>query len=137
MKSTCMLLLTTLVLGAGTLASAAEPPATVAATTVTAAPATATVAPATPPDAPTTIAAGASLFCSSTLSLASTLALPQPIPSPVPLTTYCGACSSARCQNAVLNSLCFDGNYGNCITPYGNYCSDGNPQCQCWHGPLP
>jgi hypothetical protein len=50
----------------------------------------------------------------------------------------CGACSVTICRGAVYNSICQGGtNVKRCIAAYGNSCTDGTFQCQCWSGPLP
>ena len=113
-----------------------------AATTPAEAPAAAPAAPA----APATPAASASpAACGLSLSVIGTsppsLSPPLLNPAPLLLSTTCGACSESPCQGAIYNQICIrpggrEG-YGNCITPYGNECSNGQPQCQCWSGPLP
>lgn len=114
--------------GVAAAATPAEAPA--AAPAATAASATPTVS--------------ASPACGLSLSALSTnppsLSLPQLIPAPLLLSTTCGACSKSPCQGAIYGQYCtLQGRegYGNCITPYGNECSNGQPQCQCWFGPLP
>ena len=53
-------------------------------------------------------------------------------------TLVCGACSVVACQGAGYNSFCQGGtNPKRCIAAYGNSCTDGTLQCQCWSGPLP
>lgn len=53
-------------------------------------------------------------------------------------TLVCGACSVLVCRGAVYNSICHGGTVvKKCIAAYGNSCTDGTWQCQCWSGPLP
>lgn len=50
----------------------------------------------------------------------------------------CGSCSVSICRGAVYNSICQGGVVPKkCIAAYGNSCTDGTLQCQCWSGPLP
>lgn len=50
----------------------------------------------------------------------------------------CGACSVTVCRGAAYNSICQGGiAIKRCIAAYGNSCTDGTFQCQCWSGPLP
>jgi hypothetical protein len=50
----------------------------------------------------------------------------------------CGACSVTVCRGVTYNSICQGGtNVKHCIAAYGNSCTDGTWQCQCWSGPLP
>jgi hypothetical protein len=105
-------------------------------------------AAATPAEAPAAAAAPAAsaspATCGLSLSLLSTsppsLSPPLLNPAPLLLSTTCGTCSKSPCQGAIYGQTCIlqgrEG-YGNCITPYGNECSNGQPQCQCWFGPLP
>ncbi|HLX09328.1 MAG TPA: hypothetical protein VKY89_15865 [Thermoanaerobaculia bacterium] len=105
-------------------------------------------AAATPAEAPAAAAAPAAsaspATCGFSLSLLSTsppsLSPPLLNPAPLLLSTTCGTCSKSPCQGAIYGQTCIlqgrEG-YGNCITPYGNECSNGQPQCQCWFGPLP
>jgi len=64
-----------------------------------------------------------------------------PDPSSAPkdaFTMVCGSCSVTICRGVTYNSGCQGGtNPKRCIAAYGNTCSDGNWQCQCWSGPLP
>ena len=53
-------------------------------------------------------------------------------------TLICGSCSVVACRGAVYNSICQGGTVvKKCIAAYGNSCTDGTFQCQCWSGPLP
>jgi hypothetical protein len=53
-------------------------------------------------------------------------------------TLACGSCSVLACRGAVYNSICQGGTVvKRCIAAYGNSCTDGTLQCQCWSGPLP
>jgi len=53
-------------------------------------------------------------------------------------TLVCGACSVTVCRGATYNAICQGGAVPKkCIAAYGNSCTDGTPQCQCWSGPLP
>jgi len=53
-------------------------------------------------------------------------------------TTICGSCSVTACRGAAYNSICQGGTVvKHCIAAYGNSCTDGTWQCQCWSGPLP
>jgi hypothetical protein len=53
-------------------------------------------------------------------------------------TEICGSCSVPICRGVVYNSICQGGtNVKHCIAAYGNNCTDGTWQCQCWSGPLP
>jgi len=113
----------------------------VAAATPAEAPAAALAAPAasaTPAVSASPAACGLSLSVLNTSS--PSLSPPQLRPAPFLLSTTCGACSKSPCQGAIYGQDCvLQGRqgYGNCITPYGNECSNGQPQCQCWFGPLP
>jgi hypothetical protein len=50
----------------------------------------------------------------------------------------CGACSVTICRGATYNAICQGGTQvKHCIAAYGNNCTDGTWQCQCWSGPLP
>ncbi len=50
----------------------------------------------------------------------------------------CGSCSVPICRGAGYNAICQGGTQvKHCIAAYGNNCSDGTWQCQCWSGPLP
>lgn len=64
-----------------------------------------------------------------------------PDPSAAPkdaFTLTCGACSVSICRGVAYNSICQGGtNVKKCIAAYGNSCTDGTMQCQCWSGPLP
>ncbi len=106
-------------------------------------------AAATPAEAPAAASAAppasaSPAACSLSLSVISTspasLSSPWLDPAPLLLSTTCGACSKSPCVGAIYGQTCIlqgrEG-YGNCITPYGNECSNGQPQCQCWFGPLP
>jgi hypothetical protein len=53
-------------------------------------------------------------------------------------TLNCGSCSVPICRGAVYNTICQGGTQvKHCIAAYGNNCTDGTWQCQCWSGPLP
>ncbi|HEY0511653.1 MAG TPA: hypothetical protein VGH73_07100 [Thermoanaerobaculia bacterium] len=54
-------------------------------------------------------------------------------------TLVCGSCSTPVCRGAGYNAVCkVSGTLVyKCIAAYGNDCTDGTPQCQCWNGPLP
>lgn len=53
-------------------------------------------------------------------------------------TEICGACSVSICRGVGYNSFCQGGTQPkHCIAAYGNNCTDGTWQCQCWSGPLP
>jgi hypothetical protein len=53
-------------------------------------------------------------------------------------TINCGACSVTICRGATYNAICQGGTQvKHCIAAYGNNCTDGTWQCQCWSGPLP
>jgi hypothetical protein len=53
-------------------------------------------------------------------------------------TLNCGSCSVPICRGAGYNSICQGGTQvKHCIAAYGNNCTDGTWQCQCWSGPLP
>jgi hypothetical protein len=53
-------------------------------------------------------------------------------------TLVCGSCSVVACRGAAYNSICQGGIVvKKCIAAYGNSCTDGTFQCQCWSGPLP
>jgi hypothetical protein len=108
-----------------------------AATTPAEAPA---AAPAAPAASATPAASASQAACGLSLSVIS-LSPPRLNPAPLLLSATCGACSESPCQGASYNQICIrpggrDG-YGNCISPYGNECSNSQPQCQCWSGPLP
>lgn len=66
--------------------------------------------------------------------------LPELNPASLNKTTLiCGSCSVSTCRGVAYNSTCkiVGANVYKCIAAYGNDCSDGTPQCQCWFGPLP
>ncbi|HKI03520.1 MAG TPA: hypothetical protein VKK31_16190 [Thermoanaerobaculia bacterium] len=53
-------------------------------------------------------------------------------------TLACGPCSVTICRGAAYNSICQGGiAVKRCIAAYGNSCTDGTFECQCWSGPLP
>jgi hypothetical protein len=53
-------------------------------------------------------------------------------------TLNCGSCSVTICKGAAYNTVCQGGTQvKRCIAAYGNNCTDGTWQCQCWSGPLP
>ncbi len=53
-------------------------------------------------------------------------------------TLNCGSCSVPICRGAAYNTVCQGGTQvKRCIAAYGNNCTDGTWQCQCWSGPLP
>jgi len=148
MRSAYRLLLGGLLLGAGMLVTAERPAAgemvAVAASSPAPAvvtPAIATAAPSTP--APRAVAAAHVLFdAGEPLSCGANPQLPlSTLPSgavPASAPGTCGPCSDVWCRGATYGSLCFTGNYGHCIDPYGDqYCSDGTTKCRCWTGPLP
>jgi hypothetical protein len=105
-------------------------------------------APAAAPAASASAAPAASASpaaCGLSLSVVSTsppsLSPLRLNPAPLLLSATCGTCSKSPCQGASVNQICIlqggrEG-YGNCISPYGNECSNGQPECQCWSGPLP
>ena len=101
-------------------------------------------APAAPSASATPAASASPAACGLSLSVVSTstasLSSPWLNPAPLLLSTTCGTCSKSPCQGAIYGQTCIlqgrEG-YGNCITPYGNECTNGQPQCQCWFGPLP
>jgi hypothetical protein len=105
--------------------------------------ATQTEAPAAGPASPAVLAAPAL----SPAPAACGLSLPITSPSTPELTparmflstTTCGSCSRSPCVGATYNQFCgfHGGQPGTCVSPYGNDCSTGQPQCQCWFGPLP
>ncbi|HVR08168.1 MAG TPA: hypothetical protein VMW75_08975 [Thermoanaerobaculia bacterium] len=101
-------------------------------------------APAAPAASATPAVSASPAACGLSLSVLGTsppsLSLPQLNPAPLLLSTTCGACSKSPCQGAIYGQDCIlqgRQGYGICITPYGNECSNGQPQCQCWFGPLP
>lgn len=66
--------------------------------------------------------------------------LPDPIPAfQNKQTLNCGSCSVVACRGVAYNSTCriVGTEVYKCIAAYGNDCTDGTPQCQCWYGPLP
>lgn len=66
--------------------------------------------------------------------------LPDPIPAFMNKQTLnCGSCSVPTCRGVGYNSVCkvVGTAVYKCIAAYGNDCTDGTPQCQCWYGPLP
>jgi len=111
----------------------------VAATSAAASPAAAS----TP--APPAAQAGGAVAPDCGLSPASLLtSLTVPSSTPAPTFLYggatCGSCSRSPCVGATYNQVCGyeNGQYGYCLSPLGNNCSDGITfKCQCWYGPLP
>ncbi|HKV12194.1 MAG TPA: hypothetical protein VJ725_28880 [Thermoanaerobaculia bacterium] len=66
------------------------------------------------------------------------ISLETPSPGNKTTTLVCGACSVLACRGAAYNSICQGGTVvKKCIAAYGNSCTDGTMQCQCWSGPLP
>ncbi len=92
----------------------------------------------TPAVASTVAALGAPASCQASRS---SFGLAELAPAaPTPLTgAACGACSLSPCQGATFGELCgfSGGQYGYCQSPYGNRCTTGHFECQCWYGPLP
>lgn len=64
--------------------------------------------------------------------------LPALNPAAQQTTLICGSCSVPICRGVGYNSICQGGTQvKHCIAAYGNSCTDGTEQCQCWSGPLP
>jgi len=63
----------------------------------------------------------------------------SPAPSSRTFLNACGACSSSTCVGAPNNQICGlrGGQYGHCVSPLGDQCTEGGWACQCWYGPLP
>ena len=60
-------------------------------------------------------------------------------PAPILKAGTCGACSTSPCVGAT-NGVTYCSlrtGWGRCQDVYGDVCTDGTLQCQCWSGPLP
>jgi hypothetical protein len=94
-------------------------------------------------DAATPAVAASPAACGANMSTAGgtpMLSAPPSAQRPIFLAATCGSCSRSPCQGAMFGQACYLGlnrGWGTCQSPYGNDCSDGTPQCQCWSGPLP
>jgi hypothetical protein len=116
MRSRSLLFLVALLLVTASLANAAE-----------------AVGPMTP--APEVASAAANPSCNPLLAKLGISLAPV---SQDKTTLVCGQCSVVACRGAAYNSVCQGGTVvKKCIAAYGNDCTDGTPQCQCWSGPLP
>lgn len=74
----------------------------------------------------------AELLCK--LSQVSTPDLPGSTPAPKLAVEVCGTCGQDLCDNRNVGALCYNsggGGWGWCIPPWGGYCADGRPNCQC------
>jgi hypothetical protein len=68
------------------------------------------------------------------LSQASVLELPGSTLAPKPAVEVCGTCGQDLCDNRNVGAACWDPlhpGWGWCIPPWGGYCADGRPNCQC------
>jgi hypothetical protein len=68
------------------------------------------------------------------LSQASALELPGSTPALNRAVEVCGTCGQDLCDNRNVGASCYDtlqGFWGWCIPPWGGYCADGRPNCQC------
>jgi|SRR5690349_12979772 len=101
---------------------------------------TASLASAAPPVGLSTPATGvaASPEDPSCDPLLAELGISLGTPEPTNKALVCGSCSVLVCRGAAYNSICQGGTVvKKCIAAYGNSCTDGTLQCQCWSGPLP
>lgn len=90
-------------------------------------PAPATTDPAAPAEA-----SSEDLLCD--LGLTSGPELPGSTQDPSPAVEVCGTCGQDLCDNRNVGALCYntlEGGWGWCIPPWGGYCTDGRPNCQC------
>jgi len=90
-------------------------------------------APAVSLSAPTDAAPA----CGSSTTLSASIFTPAP--SARTFINACGACSSSPCAGAANNAICGfrGGQYGHCLSPLGDQCTEGGWACECWYGPLP
>jgi hypothetical protein len=62
------------------------------------------------------------------------LELPDSITAPKPAVEVCGTCGQDLCDNRNVGAICYNtlqAFWGWCIPPWGGYCTDGRPNCEC------
>lgn len=85
-------------------------------------------------DPPVSGTAAPKMVSECSLGSTSALKFPDFASTLKPAVEICGTCGQDLCDNRNVGAVCYDtlrAMWGWCIPPWGGYCSDNRPNCQC------